>query len=75
MSSRFRASIQALSMISMPEASTRPGDVRVYLTDSSKVRAAAGWKPRWTVERIVESIVAWIRERENELRPVLGENR
>ena len=57
------------------EASTRPGDVRVYLTDSSKVRAAAGWKPRWTVERIVESIVAWIRERENELRPVLGENR
>ncbi len=54
------------------EASTRPGDVRIYLTDTSKVRAAAGWKPRWTVEHIVDNIAGWIRDHEEELRPVLG---
>lgn len=33
------------------EAETRPGDVRIYLTDTSKVRAAVAWKPagRWIV--------------------------
>jgi CDP-paratose 2-epimerase len=54
------------------EATTRPGDVRIYLTDTSKVRGAVAWKPRWTVERIIESIAAWIRDRENDLRPILG---
>jgi CDP-paratose 2-epimerase len=51
---------------------TRPGDVRIYITDSSRVRAAAGWKPRWTIERIIESIAAWIRDHEEQLEPILG---
>jgi CDP-paratose 2-epimerase len=51
---------------------TRAGDVRIYLSDTTKVRASTGWKARWTVERIVESIAAWIRDRETDVRPILG---
>ena len=54
---------------------TRPGDVRIYITDSSRVRAASGWKPRWTIERIIESIAAWIRDSEERLEPILGGSR
>ena len=57
------------------EAVTRLGDVRIYLSDTSKVRTAVGWKPRWTVERIIESIAGWIRDCENELRPILSMDR
>ncbi|MDR4473444.1 MAG: GDP-mannose 4,6-dehydratase [Nitrospira sp.] len=54
------------------EAETRPGDVRIYLTDTSKVRSVVAWKPRWTVDRIVESIAGWIRDHEQALRPIIG---
>ena len=54
------------------DTSSRPGDVRIYLTDTSKVRTALAWKPRWTIERIIESIAGWIRDHENALRPILG---
>ena len=54
------------------EAVTRPGDVRIYLSDTAKVSASTGWKPRWTVERIIESIAGWVKDREGELRPILG---
>ena len=54
------------------DTSSRPGDVRIYLTDTSKVRTALPWKPRWTIERIIESIAGWIRDHENALRPILG---
>lgn len=54
------------------ENQTRPGDVRIYLSDTSKVRAAAGWKPQWSVERIIDSIAGWIRDHEAELRPILA---
>ncbi|WP_447602345.1 NAD-dependent epimerase/dehydratase family protein [Nitrospira sp. Nam80] len=51
---------------------TRPGDVRIYVADSSRVRAAAGWKPRWTIERIIENIAAWVRDHEQQVEPILG---
>jgi len=54
------------------ENQTRPGDVRIYLSNMSKVQAATGWKPQWTVERIIESIAAWIRDHEADVRPILA---
>jgi CDP-paratose 2-epimerase len=54
------------------EAATRPGDMRIYITDSAHVRAATGWKPCWSIEHIVENIAAWIRDEEAALAPILG---
>jgi CDP-paratose 2-epimerase len=51
---------------------TSPVDVRVYLTDSARVSADFGWKPRKSVRDIMTDIAAWAREHEAGLRRVLG---
>lgn len=51
---------------------TRPGDIRIYITDNSKVTARTGWKPKITINQIVEEIATWIRNNEEMLRPVLA---
>lgn len=48
---------------------SRPGDVRVYLTDARAVRAHGGWAPQRSPETILSDIFAWVRENE---RLVLG---
>lgn len=49
----------------------RPADIRIYLTDNSKVTKATGWKPEIGVENIIEEIVNWIRNNEEQLEGVL----
>ncbi len=49
----------------------RPADIRIYLTDNSKVIKATGWKPEITVENIIEEIVFWIKNNEKQLEGVL----
>jgi CDP-paratose 2-epimerase len=49
----------------------RPGDVPLYLTDSSRVSARWGWQPRRAVEEIVRDTMEWIRNHADSLRPVL----
>lgn len=50
---------------------TAPVDVPIYETDNGKVTAELGWSPSRDVARTVDEIVAWIRENEDELRPIL----
>jgi CDP-paratose 2-epimerase len=50
----------------------RPGDVRLYLTDSRKVMQRLDWKPRRSVHDIVQQISDWIVSNEGELRPILS---
>ena len=49
----------------------RPADIRIYLTDNSKISKSTGWKPEVSVENIIEQIVAWIKDNENSLRGIL----
>lgn len=49
----------------------RPADIRIYLTDNSKVTKATGWKPEITVENIIKEIVVWIKNNEKQLEGVL----
>ena len=49
----------------------RPADIRVYLTDNSKVTKATGWKPKITVENIIEEIAVWIKNNKKQLEGVL----
>jgi CDP-paratose 2-epimerase len=51
---------------------TRPHDIKIYITDISKVREATGWVPRKSLESIVEDIYRWIRENEMNLEYVLS---
>lgn len=50
----------------------RPADIPIYITDTTKVRRATGWRPRRDVESIVAEIVDWIEFNRETLRPVLA---
>ena len=49
----------------------RPADLRIYLTDNTKVTAKTGWKPRRNAETIVEDIHWWICENHRVLEGIL----
>lgn len=49
----------------------RPADIRIYLTDNSKVTKFTGWKPKITVENIIEEIAVWIKNNKKQLEGVL----
>ncbi|MBS0260850.1 MAG: NAD-dependent epimerase/dehydratase family protein [Planctomycetes bacterium] len=53
------------------DSSTSPVDVRIYLTDSSRVQRDFHWQPRRTPADIVADIASWIREHEAVVRPIL----
>jgi CDP-paratose 2-epimerase len=46
-------------------------DVPHYVTDNTKVTAELGWSPKRKVAATVADIVAWLREHEAALRPIL----
>ncbi|WP_259014963.1 NAD-dependent epimerase/dehydratase family protein [Emticicia fluvialis] len=52
-------------------AENRPADIRLYITDNSKVTALTGWKPQIGIEQIVEDITAWLAENREALEPIL----
>src|SRR5262249_45832647 len=47
---------------------TRAGDVRLYVTDNTKIQSASGWRPRRTPAEILADILAWIRAYESDVR-------
>lgn len=54
------------------ELENRPADIRLYLTDNSKVTRMTGWEPQIGVEQIVQEITDWIRANEAALAPILS---
>ncbi|ODS78349.1 MAG: 3-beta hydroxysteroid dehydrogenase [Cytophagaceae bacterium SCN 52-12] len=54
---------------SVPE--TRTADIRLYVTDNTKVTSLTGWAPQIGIRQIVEEIAVWLKENEQELAPIL----
>lgn len=50
----------------------RPGDVRIYIGDNSKIKKISGWYPKKSTKATLEDIYKWIRENENMLEPILS---
>jgi CDP-paratose 2-epimerase len=42
----------------------RPGDVRIYLTDASRLYGTTDWRPRRSAADTLADIAAWVRENE-----------
>lgn len=55
-----------------PVSETRKADIRLYITDNSKITDLTGWSPQITVEEIMEDIFLWIRNNEQQLKPILS---
>ena len=51
---------------------TNPLDVRIYLTDASRVSQDFDWQPQHNVETILRDIHDWICRHESELAPLLA---
>jgi CDP-paratose 2-epimerase len=54
------------------EPCERPADIRIYLSDSRRVSAVRGWRPRRTAEQAIADVAAWTRLHASELQPVLA---
>ena len=42
------------------ESADRPADVRIYITDNSKVTSATGWRPKKDIRTVVDDICRWL---------------
>jgi CDP-paratose 2-epimerase len=52
-------------------AETRTADLRIFITDNSKIEKEIGWKPKKSVETIFQDIYNWIKENEKQLETIL----
>jgi CDP-paratose 2-epimerase len=51
-------------------ATTRPADVRLYISDHRLVSSVTGWQPRQDAYRTLTDIFNWLRAEETQLRPL-----
>ncbi|MCU0666117.1 MAG: NAD-dependent epimerase/dehydratase family protein [Candidatus Omnitrophica bacterium] len=49
----------------------RPGDIKIYLTDNSRVEADLGWRAVKNLAQIFEDTFSWIRENQRELKRII----
>lgn len=56
----------------VPVLEDRVADIRIYLTDNSRVTAATGWQPEVSPAQIVEEIARWVMDNRNALQNILS---
>lgn len=54
------------------DPTTLPVDIPLYISDSRKAMSAFDWKPARTVRDIITEIAAWLRENEEQLKPLFA---
>lgn len=64
-----QATGNTITINGIPE--TRVADLRIYLTDNTKVTEKTGWSPQKTPKFIIEEIANWIEKEEKTLKPIL----
>jgi CDP-paratose 2-epimerase len=50
----------------------RPADLRIYISDNTRILSETGWKPEKDAKAIFADIYNWIRQNESQLKPILG---
>ena len=51
---------------------TRPGDIRIYVSDNSFIKKTIGWTPKKTLQQTLESIYKWINGNKEELKDLFS---
>ena len=51
---------------------TRPGDVRIYISDCHRLFEQTDWRPRRNARQVLEDIYQWIVDNESAVRAALG---
>jgi len=50
----------------------RPADLKMFITDSTKIKKLTGWKPKKNAEETIKDIADWINENKELLKPILS---
>lgn len=53
------------------EIENRPADLRIYITDNSKIETEIGWKPKKSARDVFGDIFQWIKTNEQQLTNIL----
>jgi CDP-paratose 2-epimerase len=51
---------------------TRPGDVRIYLSDCARLASLTDWQPRRSPREVLEDTLAWVADNERAVRATLA---
>ena len=54
------------------DATDRPGDIKLYVTDNARVTADTGWEPRRALDLVLEDSYHWLKQHDDPLRVILG---
>lgn len=54
-----------------PSNETRPGDVRIYLSDCKRLGSLTDWRPRRGPRQVLEDTLAWVADNEHAVRATL----
>jgi CDP-paratose 2-epimerase len=49
----------------------RPADLRIYISDNTRIETASGWSPTTPIGDSLQEIFEWIRKDERILKPIL----
>ena len=60
------------SVVIRPKPEDRPADVRIYITDSGRVRRANGWAPKRDAVTTICDIARWVADGGPDLRQAMG---
>ena len=53
-------------------AETRSADLKLYITNSEKIKKLTGWKPQKNIEETIRDIANWIEENKETLKNILN---
>jgi CDP-paratose 2-epimerase len=54
------------------ELLNRPADLKIYVTDNTKITQHTGWKPEVNIKDTFNEILLWLKENEKQLKPILN---
>lgn len=54
------------------DATERPGDLKLYVTDNRRITALTGWAPQRDIDTLLRDSLAWLKQHEERLRVVLA---
>ena len=54
------------------EPENRPADIRIYISDNSKVNQATGWTPQISPTQTIDDVCRWIRKHQSSLDSIIN---
>jgi CDP-paratose 2-epimerase len=55
-----------------PVVDNRPADLKVYITDNSRVQQATGWTPKRDARQTMQDIYSWLKNHESQVKYIWG---